>query len=89
MGSPVLMIWRLLVPLLAGMVLVLTDVSVAHAQASACVQLESALNQLDRNSDFRDSRQAREFFDQPADGRPEWVCFSSGTTLRHPMTCSA
>ena len=62
MGSPVLMIWRLLMPLLAGMALVLADVSVAHAQAAACVQLESALNQLDRNSDFRNSERAREAY---------------------------
>jgi hypothetical protein len=62
MGSAFMMIWRLLVPLLVGLALVLADVSVAQAQAAACVQLESALNQLDRNSDFRDSERARDAY---------------------------
>lgn len=54
-------IGRTLVLALAGMAIILADVSVAHAQA-ACVQLDAALVQLERNSDFRDAGRARDAY---------------------------
>jgi hypothetical protein len=43
----------LLLAALAGLAF---DVSAAYAQSNACARLQSALQTLDRNSDFRDSR---------------------------------
>ena len=62
MGSLVQFVARALVLALAGMAMIAADISVAHAQAAACTQLDAALAQLERNSDYRNTRQARESY---------------------------
>ncbi len=47
---------RLLLLVFATLAVTLGDVSVAHAQASACRSLQQQLNALERNADFRGSR---------------------------------